>query len=134
MNIITLSLLILIYSLVLGIIFAQVILTAPVVFKVLDNQNASLFLRKIFPRYYLLLLILSLPTLLVLYFQGASTYLWLAVNVSFHAALGFLIIPLTNAAKDRGWDKLFSFTHGLSIYCTAVILLLSIIQFFIYTG
>jgi len=69
-----------------------------------------------------------------LYFQGASTYLWLAVNVSFHAALGFLIIPLTNAAKDRGWDKLFSFMHGLSIYCTAVILLLSIIQFFIYTG
>ena len=63
---------------------------------------------------------LSLPILLVLYFQDVSTYLWLAVNVSFHAALGFLTIPLTNAAKDRGWDKLFSFTHGLSVYCTLV--------------
>ncbi|MDA9578210.1 DUF4149 domain-containing protein, partial [Gammaproteobacteria bacterium] len=67
MNIITLSLLILIYSLVLGIIFAQVILTAPVVFKVLDNQNASLFLRKIFPRYYLLLTLLTLLALLISY-------------------------------------------------------------------
>ena len=56
MNTMILSLLILCYSLVLGIIFAQVLLTAPVVFKVLDNQNASNFLRKIFPRYYLLIL------------------------------------------------------------------------------
>ena len=72
--------------------------------------------------------------LLALYFQDASSYFWLAANVSFHAALGFLAIPLTNAAKDRGWDKLFSFTHGLSIYCTLVILILSIIQFFIYAG
>ena len=31
----------------MGIIFAQVLLTAPVVFKVLDNENASKFLRKI---------------------------------------------------------------------------------------
>ena len=77
---------------------------------------------------------LSLPILLVLYFQDVSTYLWLAVNVSFHSALGFLAIPLTNAAKDRGWDKLFSFTHGLSVYCTLVILILSIIQFFIYAA
>ena len=120
-------------ALIIGVILTHLILTTPTVFSALDTDSASKFLRTIFPRYYLLLLILSLPTLLVLYFQGASTYLWLAVNVSFHAALGFLIIPLTNAAKDRGWDKLFSFTHGLSIYCTAVILLLSIIQFFIYT-
>ena len=40
-----LSLLILCYALTLGIIFAQVLLTAPVVFKVLDEQNASKFLR-----------------------------------------------------------------------------------------
>ncbi len=39
MNIVVLSLLILCYSLVLGIIFAQVLLTAPVVFKVLDDES-----------------------------------------------------------------------------------------------
>jgi hypothetical protein len=60
MNIVTLIILILCYSLVLGIIFAQVLLTAPVVFKVLDDQNASNFLRKIFPRYYLLLFLITL--------------------------------------------------------------------------
>jgi hypothetical protein len=121
-------------ALIIGVILAHLILTTPAVFRALDGESVSKFLRIIFPRYYLLLLILSLPILLVLYFQDVSSYWWLAVNVSFHSALGFLTIPLTNTAKDRGWDKLFSFTHGLSIYCTAVILLLSIIQFFIYTG
>jgi len=29
---------------------------------------------------------------------------------------------------------LFSFTHGLSVYCTLVILILSVIQFFIYAA
>jgi hypothetical protein len=121
-------------ALIIGVILTHLILTTPTVFRALDSESVSKFLRIIFPRYYLLLLILSLPILLVLYFQEVSTYWWLAVNVSFHAALGFLTIPFTNAAKDRGWDKLFSFTHGLSDYCTVVILILSIIQFFIYAS
>ena len=128
MNIITLSLLILSYSLVLGIIFAQVLLTAPVVFKVLDNQNASLFLRKIFPRYYLLLTLLTLIALLIsyLFFETADVYLALiAVSFSF---LGYIIIPMTNAAKDRGWDKFFKVLHNLSVFNTIVILLISITQ------
>ena len=128
MNIITLSLLILSYSLVLGIIFAQVLLTAPVVFKVLDNQNASLFLRKIFPRYYLLLILLTLIALLIsdLFFETTDVYLALiAVSFSF---LGYIIIPMTNAAKDRGWDKVFIVLHNLSVFNTIVILLISITQ------
>jgi hypothetical protein len=128
MNIITLSLLILSYSLVLGIIFAQVLLTAPVVFKVLDNQNASIFLRKIFPRYYLLLTLLTLIALLVsyLFFEIVDIYLALtAVSFSF---LGYIIIPLTNAARDRGWDKVFKGLHNLSVFNTLIILLVSVTQ------
>jgi hypothetical protein len=128
MNIITLSLLILSYSLVLGIIFAQVLLTAPVVFKVLDNQNASIFLRKIFPRYYLLLTLLTLIALLVsyLFFEIVDIYLALtAVSFSF---LGYIIIPLTNSARDRGWDKVFKGLHNLSVFNTLIILLVSVTQ------
>ena len=121
-------------ALIIGVILTHLILTTPAVFRALEGESVSKFLRVIFPRYYLLLLLLSFPILVVLYFQDVTSYWWLAVNVSFHAALGFLTIPLTNAAKDRGWDKLFSFTHGLSVYCTIVILILSIIQFFIYAA
>ena len=44
---------------------------------------------------------------------------------------GLIGIPITNAAKDRGWETIFSFSHGFSVYCTIVIFALSIIQFFI---
>ena len=126
--------LILFNALIIGVILTHLILTTPAVFRALDGEAVSKFLRTIFPRYYLLLFILSLPILFITYFQNSSTDFWLAVNVSFHAILGLLVIPLTNASKDRGWDKVFSFTHGLSVYCTIVILVLAIIQFFIQVG
>ena len=130
MNTMILTLLILCYSLVLGIIFAQVLLTAPVVFKVLDSQNASKFLRKVFPRYYLLLFLITLVALLIsfLFFKKLDVYM--ASVAAFFAILGYLIIPITNSARDRGWDKLFKWLHNLSVFNTLVIMIIAIIQIF----
>ena len=130
MNTMILTLLILCYSLVLGIIFAQVLLTAPVVFKVLDSQNASKFLRKVFPRYYLLLFLITLVALLIsfLFFKKLDVYM-ACVAVVF-AILGYLIIPITNSARDRGWDKLFKWLHNFSVFNTLVIMIIAIIQIF----
>ena len=130
MNTMILTLLILCYSLVLGIIFAQVLLTAPVVFKVLDSQNASKFLRKVFPRYYLLLFLITLVALLIsfLFFKKLDVYMASAAAV--FAILGYLIIPITNSARDRGWDKLFKWLHNFSVFNTLVIMIISIIQIF----
>ncbi len=125
-----LTLLILCYSLVLGIIFAQVLLTAPVVFKVLDSQNASKFLRKVFPRYYLLLFLITLVALLIsfLFFKKLDVYM--AFVAAVFAILGYLIIPITNSARDRGWDKLFKWLHNFSVFNTLVIMIIAIIQIF----
>lgn len=130
MNTMILTLLILCYSLVLGIIFAQVLLTAPVVFKVLDSQNASKFLRKVFPRYYLLLFLITLVALLIsfLFFKKLDVYM--ASVAAVFAILGYLIIPITNGARDRGWDKLFKWLHNFSVFNTLVIMIIAIIQIF----
>jgi len=130
MNTLIISILILCYSLTLGIIFAQVFLTAPAVFKVLDKQNASNFLRKIFPRYYLLLFLITLLALLIsfLFFEKFDVYIAM-VAVSF-SLLGYLIIPPTNAARDRGWESLFKWLHNLSVFSTLVIMIIAIIQIF----
>jgi len=125
------TVLIILNLLIAGTIFTHLVLTTPVIFKTLDEDYAAKFLRTIFPRYYFLLLLLSLPALLILYFQDSPLSWWLGFNISIHALLGLLGIPITNAAKDRGWDKIFSFSHGVSVYCTIVIFALSIIQFFI---
>ncbi len=124
------TILLLLNLLIVGVIFSHLLVTTPVIFKTLDEEAASRFLRTIFPRYYLLILLISLPCLLLLYFQESSLNWWLGVNISFHALIGLLGIPLTNAARDRGWDKIFSFLHGVSVYCTIVIFALCLIQFF----
>ena len=123
--------LILINLLIAGVIFTHLALTTPIIFKTLDEDAASRFLRTIFPRYYLLLFLLSLPALFILYFQDSSLSWWLGINITTHALIGLAGIPITNAAKDRGWDKIFSFSHGVSVYCTIVIFALSFIQFFL---
>ena len=130
MNTVIISLLILCYSLVLGIIFAQVLLTAPVVFKVLDNQNASNFLRKIFPRYYFLLFLISILALLISYLFFTNIDFYAALVAVFFSFLGFIIIPLTNSARDRGWDNLFKWLHNLSIFNTVIIMIIAIMQIF----
>ena len=112
-----------------GVIFCHLALTTPIIFKTLEDEDASRFLRAIFPRYYLLIFLLSLPALTLLNFQDSQLSWWLGFNLSVHALVGLIGIPITNAAKDRGWDKVFSFTHGVSVYCTIVIFALSIIQF-----
>ena len=130
MNTLIISLLILCYSLVLGIIFAQVLLTAPVVFKVLDNANASKFLRKIFPRYYLLLFLITLLALLISYLFFKRFDIYAALVAVFFSFLGYIIIPLTNIARDRGWDSLFKWLHNLSVFNTVIIMVIAITQIF----
>ncbi len=128
MNTLIISLLILCYALVLGIIFAQVLITAPVVFKVLDDQNASKFLRKVFPRYYFLLLLISLLALLISYLFFKIFDFYIALLAVFFAFLGYIIIPFTNVARDRGWNSLFKWLHNLSVFNTIVIMIIAIIQ------
>jgi len=114
-----------------GIIFCHLVLTTPIIFKILDEGSASRFLRAIFPRYYALIFLLSIPATLILYFQDSQLSWWIGFNISAHALFGLIGIPVTNAAKDRGWETIFSLSHGFSVYCTIVIFVLSIIQFFI---
>ena len=96
------------YSLIIGIIFAQALLTAPVVFKVLDNETASKFLRRIFPRYYLIIFLFCLLAVLISYLFLERSFLIMAVINSSLAFIGYIIIPMTNSARDRSWDRLFT--------------------------
>jgi len=41
-----------------------------------------------------------------------------------------LIIPLTNSARDRGWDNLFKWLHNLSVFNTVIIMIVAVVQIF----
>jgi hypothetical protein len=104
------------------------LLTAPVVFKVLDDHNASSFLRKIFPRYYFLLFLISLIAFLISYLFFEILFVYFALTSVALSFIGFSIIPFTNFAKDRGWENLFKWLHNLSVLNTIGILIVAIAQ------
>ena len=57
---------------------------------------------------------------------NSTNYYSCLVNSS-HAFAGLVLIPLTNTARDRNWQKVFSFLHGFSVYCTLAIAITAIV-------
>ena len=90
---------------------------APVIFKILDANNASKFVRKIFPHYYLInLVVLSIALLLLLYISSINLdfYITLIITILFAFSL-FILMPLINKFKDRKEKKKFKYSHALSV-------------------
>ena len=92
-------------------------IVAPVIFKVLDAVNAGKFVRKIFPFYYMInLIILSLVVILFIYNSqiNMDLYLVLILTILF-AFLLFILMPMINKFKDNHEDKKFEFSHKFSV-------------------
>lgn len=90
---------------------------APVIFKVLDAKNAGKFVRKIFPHYYLInLIVLSIAVLLLLYISSVNFnfYITLIITILFAFSL-FILMPLINKFKDSKKEKKFKYSHSLSV-------------------
>ncbi|MDC0417347.1 DUF4149 domain-containing protein [Candidatus Pelagibacter sp.] len=105
---------------------------APVIFKSLDETNARNFIRKIFPYYYSINLILSILALICFFISKSFNfdfYLILIVAILF-AFSNFLLMPTINRFRDSKETKKFHFSHGLSVVINLVqMILLSIVLF-----
>ena len=104
-------------SICLGIMIFFSFVVAPTVFKVLDENNARNFIRKIFPFYYLVnLFILLIPIILTLYFNFINTKFYLLLLVAILFAISqFILMPLINHSRDKKKDTKFKYLHGLSV-------------------
>jgi len=90
---------------------------APVIFKILNDKDAGKFVRKIFPNYYLInLMILSIAIILLLYISSINLefYITLIIAISFAFSL-FFLMPLINKFKDNKEKKKFKYSHTLSV-------------------
>ena len=92
-------------------------IVAPVIFKVLDAINAGKFVRKIFPFYYMInLIILSLVVILFIYNSQINTDFYLVLFLALlFAFLLFILMPMINKFKDNNEDKKFDFSHKFSV-------------------
>ena len=101
----------------LGVMLFFSFVIAPVIFKVLDANNAGKFVRKIFPHYYLInLVFLSVVVLLLLYISSVNLdfYITLVVTILFAFSL-FVLMPLINKFKDNKEERKFKYSHALSV-------------------
>ena len=104
-------------SMVLGIMLFFSFVVAPVTFTVLDEENSRKFIRKIFPYYYNVNLVISL--LIVFFYVILKTfslnfYLILAVVILF-ALSSYILMPLINKYRDENQDKKFKYSHFISV-------------------
>ena len=90
---------------------------APMIFKILDAENAGKFVRKIFPYYYFVnLIFLSIAAILFFLVSSLNEdlYIILLLVMSFIFAQ-FILMPLINKLKDNNQEKKFKYAHGLSV-------------------
>ncbi len=101
----------------LGIMIFFSFVLAPMIFKILDAENAGKFVRKIFPYYYFVnLIFLSIAVILFIIISslGLSFYITLALVISFIFAQ-FILMPMINKLKDNNEEKKFKYAHGTSV-------------------
>ena len=104
-------------SMILGIMLFFSFVIAPVVFTTLDDENARKFIRRIFPFYYNVNLVISFIVLLTFIFLskfGIEFILILTITILF-AISNYYLMPLINKYRDEKQNKKFKYSHFLSV-------------------
>ena len=118
-------------GLIIGVIVYQTMFVAPTVFQTIDSKNTSKFLRKIFPKFFILIFILSALAIIEAYYNSrGKTFYVIYMITSLFSILAFSLIPMTNKATDDNDKKKFKILHSLSVLLTIIILIINFIPFF----
>ncbi len=102
---------------------------APVIFTSLNEENARIFIRKIFPYYYTVNLVISLIVLLFFIYikiYSIDFYLILSITILF-AISNYILMPLINKYRDSKQDKKFKYSHFISVVINFVQILFLIL-------
>ena len=116
-------------GLITGIILYQSLMIAPSINKLLSTQDASLYLRYIWPKFFLIIALMSLVCgLILVYFNPdqntAKIFSFLSL---FLMLVCYFMIPFMNNAKDSGSDTLFIILHAVSMILTLITLVINML-------
>ena len=106
-----------------GMILFQTAVVASVVFTTLDSENASKFLRKIFPRFFLIIFFLGVVGLLISFLYN-NIYGYTVYGItSLAMIISYLVVPATNKARDENKSNTFRRLHTVTVVLTLFTLL-----------
>ena len=113
---------------IIGIILYQSLLIAPSINKLLSTQDASLYLRYVWPKFFIIIGVISLISwILILNFSPDQNTAKIISIISFILmVICYVLIPYMNSAKDSANDTFFIFLHATSMILTLVTLLINI--------
>ena len=106
-----------IVAICLGMMIFFSFILAPMIFKILDPENAGKFVRKIFPYYYFVnLVFLSIVVILILLNSiiNFKFYIIVSLVISFIFAQ-FILMPFINKLRDNNEENKFKYAHGFSV-------------------
>ena len=113
-------------GLVVGVILFQTAVIAPTVFRSLGPDQAGPFLRKVFPKFFVVLVVMGTAGAISALASDASYQLWICLVTLTLGLLAFLLIPMTNKSRDDGNEKLFKKLHNASVLMTVLILVVNL--------
>ena len=113
---------------IIGIILYQSLLIAPSINKLLSAQDASIYLRYVWPKFFIIIGAISLISwILILNFSPNQNTAKIISIISFTLmVICYVLIPYMNSAKDSANDTLFIFLHATSMILTLATLLINI--------
>jgi len=110
---------------IVGVIIFHTVYVTRTVFHNLDEENTKIFLRAIFPKFFILLNFLGFAFLLVGGYinPGLNEIFFMGCSNTVLPAIAYFLIPITNRAKDEGQESKFKTLHSISVLLTLVLLL-----------
>ena len=113
-------------GLVVGVILFQTAIIAPTVFRGLAPEHAGPLLRKVFPKFFVVLVVMGIVGAISALASDATYQLWICLVTLTLGTLAYLLIPMTNKSRDEGNEKLFKKLHNASVSMTVLILIVNL--------
>ena len=115
-------------TIISSIILFQSFFIAPSINKLIDNKQASRFLRYIWPKFFLLISFFSIVSIIVIHINNIKIQFSKSLyTLSFAFMLScYLVTPLINKAKDNSQMRLWSILHMSTISLTLFTLIMNL--------
>ena len=118
-------------GLVAGTIVFHSAIVAPTVFRTLGERDASVFLRTIFPKFFLFLTLINVVNVLLALIDGQFAVMVMAAISAVLMGIAYGIIPMTNRSRDEGLQQRFSQLHRASVLLTVAVLSINVVAAFL---
>lgn len=114
-----------------GIILFQTTIIAPTVFGGLGPDGAGPILRKVFPKFFIILATLGLLNIICAVISDMDMQAYIGGATGVLAAIAYSLIPMTNKMRDEQNEKAFKRLHNISVLMTVTMLLINLASPFV---